>query len=44
MVPAYLQNIIKKIDEAIEAAQKSGSAEITGLLLARQIISQETRL
>lgn len=44
MVPQYLQNIIKKIDDAIEAARKNGSAEITGLILARQIILQETKL
>lgn len=44
MVPQYLQNIIKKIDDAIDEARKSGSAEITGLLLARLIITEETKL
>jgi len=43
-VPTYLQNIIKKIDDAIESARKSGSGDISGLLLARLIITQETNL
>lgn len=44
VVPQYLQNIIRKIDDATEAARKNGSVELTGFILARLIILQETML
>ena len=43
-VPTWLQNIITKIDEEIKHNSKSIGATLTGLILARNIIRQETRL
>lgn len=40
-VEVYLQQIIKKLDKAIEKCRKNGSCEINGLLLAKEIILKE---
>lgn len=41
--PTYLKNIITKIDERIENLKKD-NYELPGLIVARDIIRQETRL
>lgn len=43
-VPSYLERIINRIDDSIDATRKSCGANFTGLIEARNIILQETRL